>query len=155
MKPIFDELHEEVLKLKIPQSEKQSLIDKLKTAKQTRLLNKCTLEVNDSISYKPETIEKGDIISTIPNGLVHPAVVIKVDKIKKIVYALPVTNDLNFLGNITEVKSRFITGSLTISLQILTIEDALKYWKGTIGNTVECNKLIRAFKSYYKYTFKI
>ena len=33
MKPIFDELHEEVLKLKIPQSEKQSLIDKLKTAK--------------------------------------------------------------------------------------------------------------------------
>ena len=84
----------------------------------------------------------------MPNGLVHPSMIIKIVGNK--VYAVPFTSNIDFLGNITETNNRFITGYLTNSIQTLSYEHAINHWKGVITPKTEVNRLIREFKQFYK-----
>lgn len=150
MTDVFDTLILEINKTTLTKEQKQTLINKTYEAKKYRTLHNPNFNLIDTTGYKPDFIIPGDIITSIPNGLIHPAVIIKVDNDKQLCYAIPFTNNDNYLGNITEVQNnRFIKGNLTCTLQILTTEEALKFWKGNLGSTKELNRLIKEYKTFY------
>lgn len=147
----LDELILEINKTQLPKETKQLLIDKGRELKRVRTLNNPTFCITDTYGYKPNEIVVGDIVLTLPNGLAHPSLVFKINKKKGICYALPITNNELFLGNFTKVQNnRFITGFVTCSPQVLTLDEALRYWKCNLGKTTELNRIVRELKLFYK-----
>ena len=168
MKPAFDDLLDSINAIKtLSQSERDKLIDKVRVAKQTRLLNKCTLEVSSYPLKVPDTMRKYDLTTCLVGGSAHPAIVFKtkeivvivdgIEKTVKQVYVICFTSNKDYLGNVAEVvKSRFLTNSyITASFQVVTEEDAKQHFKGVYDERAEANMFFRKVKQYYIDLFNI
>ena len=167
MKPAFDDLLDSIYALNVNQSLKDNLVNKVKIAKQTRLLNKCTLEVSSYPLKVPDTIRKYDLTTCLVGGSAHPAIVYKVsdklvivdgvEKTIKQVYVICFTSNKDYLGNVAEVvKSRFLTNSyITASFQVVTEEEAKQHFKGVYDERAEANMFFRKVKQYYIDLFNI
>jgi hypothetical protein len=147
----YTQLIEEIEKLTIPRTKKDSLIKDVESLKNLNTLHNPNFIINDSNKYKPKAVERGDLVTVTSGFQAHPGIVYKVNTLLDKVYVIGFTTNENYAGIVSEkFSSRFLKDScLTASMQVMSMEEALRYWTGTFNNMTLANKLFQEFENYY------
>jgi len=145
----YTQLIEEIEKLTIPRNKKDSLIKDVESLKNLNTLHNPNFIINDSNKYKPKSLQKYDLVTIASNLIVHPGIIYKI--LGGNVFIIGFTTNENYLGIVSEkFSSRFLRDScLTATMQVMSTEDAMRYWTGTFGNKILADKLFNKFEDYY------
>lgn len=147
----YEQLITQIENLTLPKNTKDDLIKQVDGLKKWNSIYNPNFYITDSNKYKPKTVEVGDLVTIASGLIVHPGLVYKIlDKEDK-VFIIGFTTNENYKGVIGEMfSSRFLKDScLTASMQVMSKDEALRYWTGTLGNKVLCKKLLDQFENYY------
>ena len=99
--------------------------------------------------YKPESIKKYDIFTTMVCNSPHPIICFKVDT--EFVYGVSMTSTIK-VHNIFEIqKSRFFKGKFITNTVIkMKKEDALENFVGVYDTKKEADEFFKVLRNFYK-----